>query len=253
MDVGRIKRLLASLPELPLRIDWIRDSLLRWPADQAAQLLNALCEENERSDPAAREAMLPIALLFARLGDSDLVEELRVQAAEQRLLSLDRLLRRAPEPLHAVASELPIPDYGAGRELTVGERKSLARRPNRSSFEKLLGDPHPLVIRQLLKNPRLTEDDLIRLVTRRPARLEVMAELAQTCWLSRSRIRVAVLLNPGSPPAMTMPLLAVCTRGELRDVIQTSDAPLVLRATAHEFFERRPPLRDLELPEPTLQ
>ena len=136
----------------------------------------------------------------------------------------------------------------------MGERKSLARSPNRRSFDKLLGDPHPLVIRQLLENPRLTEDDVVRMTARRPARLEVLEAIARHGrWLSRPRVRLTVLFNPGSPGAMTMPLLAVCTRNELSEVLHHSESSPVLRSAALELLERLPPLRESEAPSFTLQ
>jgi hypothetical protein len=256
MEVERLKRVLLSLPDLALRTGWLRDFLARESEHDQASVLNALCEDNERADPQAREAILVVALLFASLGECELVEQLRAQAEARHLLSLSRLVRRAPPPtVHdRPAHELPVPDYGTGRELTVGERKSLARSPNRRAFDKLLADPHPLVIRQLLANPRLTENDVVRMAARRPARLEVLEAIAQSGrWLSRPRVRLAVLFNPGSPPAMTMPLLSVCTRSELADVVRSSDASAVLRNAAHELYERLPPLRESEAPGPTLQ
>jgi hypothetical protein len=260
---ARLERVLLSLTDVSLRVDWLRAMLPRWPAPDTARLLNALCEENERGEPSAREALIPVSMLLAAMGGSPLVERLREQAKSQSLLGLERLLRRPPDepgrvqpdpsarPPKAAAVQQPVPDYGRGRELTLGERRSLARRPNRKAFEKLLADPHPLVIRQLLGNPRLTEDDVVRLVARRPARLEVLLELVQTSWLSRSRVRLALVLNPGTPASMAMPLLALCTRGELLEVLRGADTSSLLRATAHELIERRPPLEDHG--EPTLQ
>ena len=253
MEVERLKRVLLSLPDLALRTGWLRDFLARESDHDKASVLNALCEDNERAEPQAREAILVVALLFAALGECELLEQLRAQADARHLLSLSRLVRRAPPPaVHdRPAHELPVPDYGVGRELTVGERKSLARSPSRRAFEKLLKDPHPLVIRQLLENPRLTEDDVLRMAARRPARLEVLEAIAQNGrWLSRPRVRLAVLFNPGSPPAMTMPLLSVCTRNELHDVLHHVDSSAVLRSAAHELFERLPPLRESEAPGP---
>jgi len=254
--VERLKRVLLSLPDLALRTGWLRDFLRSSSAHESATVLNALCEDNERADPQAREAILVVALLFASLGECDLVDQLRAQADARHLLSLSRLLRRAPPPaVHdRPARELPVPDYGTGRELTVGERKSLARSPNRRAFDKLLGDPHPLVIRQLLENPRLTEDDVVRMTARRPARLEVLEAVAQHGrWLSRPRVRLSMLFNPGAPPTITMPLLAVCTRNELSEVLHHSESSTVLRGAAHELLERLPPLRVSDPPEPTLQ
>ena len=247
-EVERLKRVLLSLPDLALRTGWLRDYLANSSEHDRATVINALCEDNERAEPQAREAILVVALLLASLGECDLVDRLRAQAEARHLLSLSRLVRRAPPPL-VVDRPAPVPDYGAGRELTVGERKSLARTPNRRAFEKLLKDPHPLVIRQLLENPRLTEDDVVRMTARRPARLEVLEAIAQSGrWLSRPRVRLSMLFNPGSPPAITMPLLAVCTRNELSEVLHHSESSNVLRSAAHELLERLPPLRASEAP-----
>jgi hypothetical protein len=241
-DVERLKRVLLALPELGLRIGWLRDHLAEIPVADAARQLNALCEESERSNPDAREAHLALALAVISLGECATVDALRKVAQTARLFSLERMLRRGPAPL--AAQEPSVPDYGAGRELTLGERKSLARRPNRQSFEKLLGDPHPLVIRQLLKNSKLVENDVVKLVTRRPLAPAVIQEIAQApTWLCRRRVRMSILLNPGSPASVTMPLLGVSTRTELREIVASTDAAVVLRATALELLERRPPLR----------
>ncbi len=246
-DVARLERVLLSLPDISLRVGWLSEQLAAWPVPHAAEQLDKLCEKAERSEPDAREAVMAVALLFVQLGESPLIGRLREEAAGRRLLSLDRLLRRGPIPplFERRAGDLPVPDYGTGRELTVGERRSLARRPDRRAFDRLLSDPHPLVIRQLLENPMLTEEDLVRLATRRPARIEVMRELAQSPrWLSRPRVRMSILLNPGSPPEIAGPLLVLCTRSELSLVMESTDAPGVLRATARELRQRRPPLRD---------
>ncbi len=242
-DLARLKRVLLSLPELELRIDWLKQHLREWSLAEACGLLNQLCEASERSDPAAREAQLALALAFISLPDDER-DTFYKFARGARLLSLERMLRRSPSVLPP-APEAAIPDYGAGRELTVGERRSLARRPNRKSFEKLLGDPHPLVIRQLLQNPKLTEDDVVRWVARRPPRPTVLDELARAPqWLCRRRVRMAVLFNPGAKQTLTVPLLGACTRSELREVVASADTPVTLRATALELLERRPPLPD---------
>jgi hypothetical protein len=256
MELERLKKVLLSLPDLALRTGWLRDFLAREPDYDRASVLDALCEDNERGEPQAREAILVVALVLASFGECELVDQLRAQADARHLLSLARLVRRAPalSGQERPTREPPVPDYGTGRELTVGERKSLARSPNRRAFDKLLKDPHPLVIRQLLENPRLTEDDVVRLVAKRPARVQVLEAIAQSGrWLARPRVRLAVLFNPGSPLAMTMPLLAVCTRTELANVLHSSDASTVLRSAALELFERLPPLRESTAPSPTLQ
>lgn len=245
-SVGRLRKVLLSLPDVTLRVGWLRAHLAELRDSDAAELLSALCDDGERADPDSREALLIVAMLLAQNGDSPFVERLRQHAEERRLLSLGRLLRRGGDgPVSGRSlSEPPVPDYGAGRELTVGERRSMARSPNRKVLEKLLRDPHPLVLRQLLGNPRLTEDDVVRLAARRPlssAIVEVLADSPR--WLRRPRVRLTLLLNPGTPEAVSMPLLAVCNRCDLLEVVHGVDAPLALRASAQELLERSPPLQ----------
>ncbi len=244
-DSGRVCRVVLGLPEVGLRVGWLRDYLSASPTPDVACELERVCEASERSDPHARETVLALAMLFARSSDEGFVTRLRSHVEALHLLSLGRLLRRAPQPLRSVPppDQAPIPDYGGGRELTVGERRSLARAPTRRAFDKLLSDPHPLVIRQLLENPRLTEDDVVRIAARRPVRPEAVTAIARAeRWLKRPRVRLAILLNPGSPPSVAMPLLAACTRGELVEIVHGADTSKVLRATARELLARRPPL-----------
>jgi hypothetical protein len=243
--VSRLRKVLVSLPDVSLRVGWLRAHLAELRDAEAADLLSELCEDGERADPDSREALLIVAMLLAAGGESPFVERLRQHAEERRLLSLARLLRRGDTVAASgrAASEPPVPDYGAGRELTVGERRSLARSTQRRVLEKLLRDPHPLVLRQLLGNPRLTEDDVVRLAARRPLATAVVESLADSPrWLRRPRVRLTLLLNPGTPERVSMPLLAVCTRCELLEVVHGVDAPLALRGSAQELLERSPPL-----------
>jgi hypothetical protein len=239
----RLRRVLLSLPDINLRVGWLRAHLSELRDAEAADLLSSLCEDGERADPEAREALLVVAMLLAATGDSPFVERLRQHAEERHLLSLARLLRRGGDSASRARSEPPIPDYGTGRELTVGERRSLARSNDRKVLSKLLRDPHPLVLRQLLGNPRLTEDDVVRLAARRPLHAATVEALAESPrWLRSQRIRLTLLLNPGTPEAVSMPLLAVCTRCELVEVVHGVDASLTLRGAARELLERSPPL-----------
>ena len=242
----RLRRVLLSLPDVTLRVGWLRAHLGELGDGNAAELLSSLCEDGERADPDSREALLVVAMVLVAEGDSLFVERLRQHAEARRLLSLARLLRRGSEGPSAsrALSVPPVPDYGSGRELTVGERRSLARSNDRRVLEKLLRDPHPLVLRQLLGNPRLTEDDVVRLAARRPLPSVVAPTLAESPrWLRRPRVRLTLLLNPGTPEPISMPLLAVCTRCELLEVIHGVDAPLALRGSAQELLERSPPLQ----------
>jgi hypothetical protein len=242
-DSDRFKRAVLSLPDVRLRIDWLDQHVQHQPADNVAALLDVVIGESEISEPKAREVLVTIALWVAGSAREAALDGLRQAALQQRLLSLQRVIRRVPTPSQPPSpSEPPIPDYGAGRELTLGERRNLARRSDRQRFDMLLRDPHPMVVSELLSNPKTTEDDVVRLAALRPARPSSIEAIAKTRWLTRRRVRMTVLLNPGSPPRVALPLVGLCTRTELLEVARGADVPVILRITANELAERRPPL-----------
>lgn len=245
----RVKRVLLSISDPTQRVRWLEGELLTQGIEGAARLLDALAAESENSELRAREALLTVALLLLEWGESERVQALRSEAAGASRLSLQRLLRVDPSRPNHAEIEVTVPDYGVGRELTLGERRSLARRPHRRHLERLLADPHPLVVRQLLLNPKLTEDDVVRWLAKRPLRRVALTEVAASArWLCRPRVRLAIVLNPGSPSTIALPLLGLCNRAELREIVEQSSASLTIRATALEHLERRPPLGESGAP-----
>jgi hypothetical protein len=113
-------------------------------------------------------------------------------------------------------------------------------------LERLLQDPHPMVIELLLQNPKLTESDVVRLVTSRRTRATVLhAVVRADRWLLQTRVRSALIMNPTTPVPLSVPLLFLCTRPELREVRDATNLPLTLRSTASELLQRRPPRKIL--------
>jgi hypothetical protein len=229
-----------------LRVAYLASEIAAHPVDVAAEALDEVCGAAEQADPRARELLVTLVDLLAGERGAPLVQGLREQAAERSLLALARLLRR-PGPTTSRPpdnQETRVPDYGKGRTLTLGERKALARRPTRKAMEKLLADPHPAVIRTLLANPKVVEDDVVRLAARRPNDPAVLAEVgASPRWAHRVKVRMAMVLNPDTPPSLAIPLLALLVRGELKLVAEATGLSPALRAAAHDLLARRPPVK----------
>lgn len=235
-EAERLVQVLRSLPTSDLRVSFLRAYVGDASRPEVAVSLEELCAEGARGGD--KEPLFSVALLLAGLANDPLLDRLGAHAAERRLEALGRLLRRG-----AVQSSPPppskVPAYRADRELSLGERRSLARRPDRRHFEKLLGDPNPLVIERLLENPRLTEDDVVRLVTRRPAPVEAQLAVAKSAWLCRRRVRLSLIQNPGTPAAVAVPLVALCTKTELRTLSRSHECSDIVRHVASELYGLR--------------
>ncbi len=239
----KLARVIVSLGDPSLRRDFVVDRFEATGPSVMASELDALALAAEQGDENAKEALVAVVDAMNDPRAERTVQLLREDAAGTGLVALDRLLRR---PLHpslqpGPRSQRP-PDYGYGRPLTLGERKSLAKKPDRNVLERLLGDPHPDVIKGVLRNTRLTEDDVVRFVARVPGRPEVLAEVARSPkWVHRPRVRLALVLNPHSLVEQTIPLVGLLLRHELRLVVDARNVPMPVRAAAVEHLKRRYP------------
>jgi hypothetical protein len=240
-------RTTLGLADGGLRAAYLADAARAWPTAVFARAVDGVCARAEQAEASAREVLLAIVDAFNRAGMEVVVQRLREQAAGDSLLALERLLRapaRPSQPSDLGARKSRPPDLGLGREVTLGERKSLARRPDRDMIQRLLADPHPDVIQRCLRNPRVTEDDIVRLAARRPGHRAVLAEIARSTWTHRPRVRMALVFNPATPDEIAARISGLLLRPELELVARSPGVPAALRAVCLEHLERRPPVHD---------
>ena len=238
-----------SLGDAALRAAYVASVVRAWEVGLLAQALDAVCERAEQAEVAAREALLSIVDALNAEGMDDVVQRLREEAEGRSLLALERLIRHPVQlgrPGAGPGDKLrqdKVPFDGRGRPLTLGERKSLARRPDLDTMQRLIADPHPDVIHRLLRNSRVLEDDVVRLAARRPGRSEVLTEIARsTKWVHRPRVRMALVLNPATPAAIAARIAGLLLRPELELVAGAPHVPAAVRALCMEHLERRPPV-----------
>lgn len=244
-------RATLGLADAQLRAAYLAHVLRSNDVAELARVLDQLCARAEALEEDAREFLVAFVDAVSALSigdDGGRVQMLREEAAAGDLLALERTLRLPlvlrPRPSAPPPRATKPPEYGFGRPVTLGERKSLARRPSRDMIERLLGDPHPDVIRRLLLTPKLVEEDVVRLAARRPGRPEVLAEIIRTPkWIHRQRVRMAVLLNPDTPLPLAAPLTSVLVRQELAFIVDSPHVPQAIRALCLERLQRRPPVR----------
>jgi hypothetical protein len=242
-------RRIASLPDFAMRVAVVRELLQSGVPEPTIDAVAIVCRVGEGRAPSWHEAL--DALIGAIQDLEPARRELLAQLARERGHDAAlRLLTLRPSSLPGREVEERVPDYGVGRPLTRGERKSLARRPRRELIERALGDPDPEVIRTLLGNPRVTENDVVRLCARRPCPQAVLRAVAdQHRWTERGRVRLALVRNPDTPLDVALRLVPLLLRQELRDAAQAADLGPALRAACADLLRTRPPSEE---PDPTV-
>lgn len=253
-------RVIPAVRELSMRSAVLQNDLDEAGFYRAARSLEYVAERAEQADPAALEVIAAAMPILTNPERKAWVEALRQAAKREALLALSRLLVRRVKHGEEVFDDHGEPAASlrlepGGRPLSLGERRALARKPSRATLDKLMADPHPLVIQNLLMNPRLTEDDVVRMASRRPAHREAIVQIARTPkWMVQARVRLAVVLNPGTPPEVSVPALPQLSRSELREVVALTLLPAVVRIAARDLLQRRPPMpSDRDDDDPTMQ
>ena len=175
VDVRQVAQRLAALPERDMRAAKLAELVTAATAVQAAWLLDALATAGRAGGPPFDVSLLAAVDLF---GDDDRLPYAQrraiYDAAEANGLAACMDLLSSSHSLGDEHAGQPRPLVPGTRPLTLGERKSLARSWDRTVLERLLIDPHVDVVRLLLDNPHLTEDDVLRIATARQASAAVL-------------------------------------------------------------------------------
>lgn len=201
-----LERRLSALPDGPIRVRAAARALAQMEPAEAARTLETALRRARVGSPT--EAGVAWAICQATGPGSEVSYEQRVEiyAEARRADLLATALLVSPLPLR-VAPEGD-PSSALAGELSLGHRRAMARTLSPAVMDRLAADADAGVVRELLRNPRLTEKEVMRLATRRPARQDVLETIAASRFGQRPTVKTALARNPYTPPALALRLLA---------------------------------------------
>lgn len=228
------------LPELPQREAKVCERLKDLPVDAAVELLHDLIRLAENADEDARLALLACVSLpkFIDALGYEKLSQLYVEADDKGyddvkgLMTTSEVRKRAPRD-GRVENEFV--------EKTLGERKALARSSrDRDLLDRLLFDQNPVVIRELLRNPRIIERDVVKLASMRPSTPDRLYEvLRHPKWSAEYRVKKALAFNPYLPVNDAISLLPFLLAQDLREAASDHELHAKVAAAAREMLDRR--------------
>ncbi|MBK8173410.1 MAG: hypothetical protein IPK60_24175 [Sandaracinaceae bacterium] len=225
-----MRRRIAGITDTAVRVSYLRTTLLALATEDALTLLSAMTAAAQVRDAATTDLLLATSVALAHESCRALRTSITTLAREQNLADVSRFFAPSSETSPDPSSETNLPNLGKGRPLSLGERKSLARTHNRDLIARVLRDPSADVMRILLGNPRITEDDVVRLCARRPQSGRVLMEVFRhTRWVTRYRVRTALVRNPYTPLEIALQLVPHLTSQDARMVAQSQDLDTTLR------------------------
>jgi hypothetical protein len=116
---------------------------------------------------------------------------------------------------------------------SLGFMKSRARMTrNPDELARLSTVANPQVMRNVLLNPRLTEELVVRIAARRPARPEPLMEVWRSKWSTRGAVRRALAFNPYLPLEIGSKLLPLLNDRDLEELSRVAELHPALRDQA---------------------
>jgi hypothetical protein len=234
-----LARKLAAVEEGPARAGAAARALAAMPAGEAVGVIAALA-----ADGAAEARVAHTAIGQALVGPDaallyDHLAEVYAVASEEALLEVTSLLVSPPAARPWVAPR----DKADARlsHLTLGHKKTLARtHRDPDLLARLAAEGEPPVVKELLRNPLLTEPFAVRIASRRPMRPETLRLLAESRrWRTRMPVMLALVKNPYAEPAVALKLLPFLPTAELPALADDGALHPLLRATAARLAGRR--------------
>lgn len=228
-DFQSLARRLRGVKDVALRVGGMRAGLAELDGPALAAFVADAFAGLAAGDPAAQDVLTALGHCL----EASEWDGLRARAALSAQLRGDRGVATYLAP-HAEASPegapLAVPDFGAGRPLTLGERKSVARGRDPNVIARVLRDPDPAVIAILLGNPSLVEAHVVRLAARRPVNPAVLREVFRSLrWSTRQAVRMALVQNPWCPLEVGVRLVPLLTTAERRSVARSGEIPTQVR------------------------
>jgi hypothetical protein len=237
---GAFRTRFASVTDFGQRVEMLGELARGAAADEVLSLLSEVARAAVRRQPAGIEAVLAWVVMSVLPGNP-------LQARERELF---RAAERRDDPLLVTLLQPPFPTVmgepppgrilagRGGRPLTLGERRAAARRNDRFLLDRLLADPDAGVIARLLRNPALTEREVIRIAAWRPGRPEVLLEVLRCPrWAVRWTVQAALIRNPATPAAVATRLTLLLPLPKLREVHRDLEASLLVRLACERHLE----------------
>jgi len=126
------------------------------------------------------------------------------------------------------------------------KRTELAASAGEEEISQYVQDPSPKVIRALLGNRHLTEEDILILANRKNIPADILESIARDKrWSESYPVRLALARNPKSPLSVSLPIARFLRLFDLEEITRSHFIPLVFRHKVESLINERVPTMPL--------
>ncbi len=236
-----ISKLVSSIPEKKMQRARLSEQLSGMDVETVSELLNYIVQMSEDDKLAFKNvvgALIDSQFLVSALGNAKMsdiyikLEEKGYYSVREMLVSYPMKRRKASESDSTPSLEMDA--------LPLGTKKSLAKSNSKEVLDKLIHEQNPAVIKNILNNPRITEKDVLKMITRRPVKAEIITEVVNSRkWTEMYIIKKAIIMNPYTPTKIALNLLHFMLLQSLKEIASDTQLHYSIINTAKKIIQKK--------------
>ncbi len=251
VDDGTLVRLAETGPEEVIMI--LAD-------DKKRILQNPAILEALKRNPLAAKTVVDALDAYVKSGGAAPVEILPAPAlseeqtelaenapAEEAAAILEAMKPPEKKPTEASRPEREKPDrkdtqniYKMAAEMSFGQKIKLALTGNKSVREFFAKDANKLISTSVLKNPRITENEILKIAVNKSSPDALLRHIAsKKDWLKNYPIKLSVTTNPKTPLAMSLKLMESLQLKDIEIISKSKNVPIALVSAARRKLDSK--------------
>lgn len=145
----------------------------------------------------------------------------------------------APDDDHEEYGEIEDYDheslYKTVSRMTVSEKMKLALKGNQEARTLLIKDSNKIVSSSVLKNPKVTEEEIMRLTASKGTSDDLLRQVARgKDWMKSATIKRNMVTNPKTPLSISMRLVRSLNKKDLEKISKSKNIPNALANEARK-------------------
>jgi len=232
-----VRHLLAH-EEKKLRVSYLEAKMKHLSVEEIVDILNLICvKANAKILPYLKAYNVLPELLRSLTLSREKILQFRTLARQRDHIEVLQMFLDLP-PQKTPPANFESPQEPLFKDLTPGERKSLAKTLRTEILKKLLTEQDPSVVQTLLVNPRLTEIEVLKIASLQPTSPRILEEISRNSkWIARYRVKKALIYNPYCPPSLALYLLKFMVTSDLREIAQNGNLHLAVQEVAYQLLK----------------
>ncbi|MEQ9619254.1 MAG: hypothetical protein RIG61_08785 [Deltaproteobacteria bacterium] len=122
--------------------------------------------------------------------------------------------------------------------LNIGQKIKLAILGNREARTVLIKDPNRIVSKAVLKNPRLTDSEIVSISQSKIVSEDILREISDgRKWMRLYQVKLALVNNPKTPPHISVNLIRHLRDVDLKNLRWSKNLPGVLTTAVRQIIQ----------------